>query len=259
MSRRILVALLFAAVPVFSQENYEIQVYASETVEPGSTMVELHSNFTAEGTRTSVQGVLPTQHAWHETVEVTRGLTEWFETGVYLFTSSRSQGWDFVGSHIRPRVRVPEEWKWPVGVSLSAEFGFERRSYSQDTWTLELRPIVDKKSGRLYWSLNPTLDLALAGLNASRGLEFSPNAKISFDLSSIVSFGVEYYGALGPVSGFDSPAVQQHQLFPAIDLNISPKWEINLGYGLGLTRSTDHRLIKLILGHRFGKSPKAAP
>ena len=30
-----------------AQDNYEIQVYGADTVEPGSTMVELHSNFTA--------------------------------------------------------------------------------------------------------------------------------------------------------------------------------------------------------------------
>ena len=45
--------LLFLAMPfVFAprrtcaQGNYEIQVYPYETVEPGHTMVELHSNFT---------------------------------------------------------------------------------------------------------------------------------------------------------------------------------------------------------------------
>ncbi len=29
-----------------AQDNYEIQVYGAETLEPGSTMIELHSNFT---------------------------------------------------------------------------------------------------------------------------------------------------------------------------------------------------------------------
>jgi hypothetical protein len=107
--------------------------------------------------------------------------------------------------------------------------------------------------------LNPTLDLALAGVNASRGLEFSPNMKVSFDFTSVIAFGVEYYGSFGPLSGFDPASEQQHQLFPAIDLNVSPRWEVNIGYGLGLTRSTDHRIIKLILGRRFGRSPKASP
>jgi hypothetical protein len=51
-----------------------------------------------------------------------RGFNEWFETGWYIFTSADSvYGWQFVGDHIRPRVRVPPSWKWPVGLSLSTE------------------------------------------------------------------------------------------------------------------------------------------
>ena len=50
----------------------------------------------------------------------------------------------WVGDHIRPRVRVPESWRWPVGVSLSTEVGYQRAVYSPDTWTWEIRPIVDK-------------------------------------------------------------------------------------------------------------------
>ena len=39
--------------------------------------------------------------------------------------------------------------------------------------------------------------------------------------------------------------------FPAIDLNIAPQREINFGLGVGLTRSTDHLIAKMILGYRF--------
>jgi hypothetical protein len=45
---------------------------------------------------------------------------------------------------------VPESWHWPVGVSLSNEFGYQRRDFFPDTWTWEIRPIVDKKIGRWY-------------------------------------------------------------------------------------------------------------
>jgi hypothetical protein len=36
-----------------AQDNYEIQVYGSDTVSPRRTMVELHSNFTADGSKTA--------------------------------------------------------------------------------------------------------------------------------------------------------------------------------------------------------------
>jgi hypothetical protein len=35
------------------------------------------------------------------------------------------------------------------------------------------------------------------------------------------------------------------------DLNVSPKWEINIGVGVGPTASTDHLIIKAILGRHF--------
>ena len=50
-----------------AQDNYEIQVYGSETIPPKTTMVELHSNYIFQGSKTTVDGVLPTQHELHET------------------------------------------------------------------------------------------------------------------------------------------------------------------------------------------------
>lgn len=243
---------LLAASPAAAQNNYEIQVYEYDTVEPGHTMFELHSNFTIEGSKEITDGVYPTNHAEHETLEITHGFTEWFETGLYIFTSMHSgQGWQWVGSHIRPRVRAPEKWHWPVGVSLSTELGYQRRQFAVDTWTWEIRPIIDQKLGKWYWSLNPTLDRAWHGQDVHQGVVFSPNFKFSYDFTPKIAGGLEYYGSVGPITGFDPVAQQQHQVFPAVDLNLAPQWEINFGLGVGLTRSTDHLIAKMILGYRF--------
>jgi hypothetical protein len=242
-----------------AQDNYEIQVYGADTVEPHSTMVEFHTNWTAEGEKNVVDGIRPTNHAVHETIEITQGWNDWFETGVYIFTSARSgDGWDWVGDHIRPRFRVPEKWHWPVGLSLSNEIGYQRHSFSPDTWTWEMRPIIDKKIGPWYLSFNPTFDKSLHGDNDSQGFEFSPNAKFSYDFSKTIAGGLEYYGALGPIGSFDPVAEQQQQFVPSIDLNVSPEWEINFGVGWGVTRSTDHLIIKAIIGRRFSWKKKAS-
>ena len=244
--------LLGWARPAAAQDNYEIQVYGSDIVEPGHTMVELHSNFTIDGSTTMEDGLYPTNHALHETVEITHGFSDWFETGFYIFTSARSgQGWQWVGDHIRPRVRVPEKWHWPVGVSLSNEIGYQRRPFSPDTWTWEIRPIIDQRIGRWYWSVNPAFDKSLHGQNEHMGFFFSPDAKFSYDFTPKVAGGIEYYSSLGPVGGFYPISQQQQQIFPSIDLNIAPQWEINFGLGWGLTSSTDHLIAKLILGYRF--------
>jgi hypothetical protein len=238
--------------PARAQANYEIQIYGSELVEPGHTMVELHSNFTIDGTKNMIDGLYPTNHAEHETVEITHGFNDWFETGFYIFTSiHEGQGWQWVGDHIRPRVRVPEKWNWPVGVSLSNEIGYQRRQFSLDTWTWEIRPIVDQRIGRWYWSINPVLDRAWHGPDVNQGLVFSPDFKFSYDFTPQIAGGLEYYGSVGPVNAFYGIGSQQHQVFPAIDLNLAPQWEVNFGLGWGLTGSTDHLIAKLILGYRF--------
>jgi len=98
MSRAFLVAcvlgLLLLGSAALAQDNYEIQVYASETVPPKTTMVELHSNFIFQGSKNIEEGVLPTEHELHETIEITQGFTPWFETGFYIFTTvPNGQGW----------------------------------------------------------------------------------------------------------------------------------------------------------------------
>jgi len=251
------VLLLAAAVVLMpsaarAQDNYEIQVYGYDQAEPGHTMLELHSNFTFDGSKSVQDGLLPTNHALHETIEITHGFTDWFETGFYIFTSSRNgQGVQWVGDHIRPRVRIPKKWHWPVGLSLSNEVGYQRRQFSTDTWTWELRPIVDKQHGRWYFAFNPAFDKSLHGLNVNQGWTFSPNVKIGYDFTKKITGGFEYYGATGPASDFFPVSQQQHQIFPTVDLNLSPKWEVNFGLGVGMTRATDHLIGKMILGYRF--------
>src|SRR5580658_9319474 len=56
---------------LYAQGSYEIQVYGSDLVDPGATMFELHSNFTFEGSKTVVDGMYPTEHQLHETLEIT--------------------------------------------------------------------------------------------------------------------------------------------------------------------------------------------
>ena len=192
--------------PAWAQGNFEIQVYGSELTTPGQTTVELHTNTAIKGTTRTEDGVVRTQGAVHETLEITYGFTEWFETAFYLFTSIQpDSGWQWVGDHIRPRARIPESWHWPVGVSLSTELGYQRREFSTDTWTWEIRPIVDQKIGRWYWAFNPAVETSLKGDNAGKGFAFTPAAKVSYDVTSRVAAGLEYYGDLGQIAHIDPP------------------------------------------------------
>src|SRR6202044_1447405 len=262
-------ALFCSALPACAQGNYEIQVYGADTIEPKSTMVELHSNYTLDGQKYVIDGVYPTNHQEHETLEITQGLTSWSEVGFYVFTSEQNgHGVQWVGDHIRPRVRIPPKWHWPVGVSLSTEFGYARAAFSNPTWSLQIMPIIDQTIGRWYWSVNSTMvwDIPVvpppAGFPpvqkktyyrdvAPRGVTFGPAATLTYAPSKYYNFGVEYYSYYGQIGNFVSLHDQQQQIFPVVNLFVSPKWEINIGAGWDATAGTDHFIVKCVIGRYF--------
>lgn len=249
-----LAAVVFSS-PLAAQENYEIQVYPSATVGRGRTMYELHSNYTLDGSRTrSLYGEFATNHALHETVEITHGFNEWTELGFYWFMARPSgSSFQWVGTHIRPRISVPESWGWPVGLSLSQEIGWAKEEFSADTWTYELRPIIDKEMGRWYVSLNPVLGKSLRGPNSSQPFEFTPNVDLGFDVTPKLNIAAEYYGASGSIKRLEPLADQEHLLFAAVNYDFGPQWEFNLAYGSALTGAGDKHVLKMILGRRVGK------
>ena len=239
--------------PVGAQDLFEIQVYPYETVEPGHTMLEFHTNFTPSGTTTAEPGVFPNDRQFHLTAEITHGFTPMFETGFYIETALYvpGQGAEFTGWHIRPRFRLPDSEAFPFRVSLSFEYAFNQASFDPNRQTLEIRPIFERQQGRLYLSINPNLSVATKGPDAGSSPVFEPNAKIGWDVTRHVSSGLEYYAETGPVKHFDPRSKQHHILLPAVDLNVSPDWEFNFGVGRGLTETSEHWILKAIVGYRF--------
>jgi len=249
----LLFSFLYWIHSVSAQENYEIQVYGSQTMTKGSTMFELHSNFTFSGEKNIVEGVNPTYHSLHETLEITQGITENFELGFYLFTNyTNPYGYKVIGTHIRPRVRVPEKWNWPVGVSLSTEFGYQRRQYSSDTWNIEIRPIIDKQWGNFYLAFNPTFGISIKPDSNIHTPAFEPNIKASYTFNKL-AVGVEYYGNVGFINNIPGFSQQSHAVFLVADLYVDPRWEINIGPGFGLTKNTDSFIFKLIVGRKINR------
>lgn len=243
---------LLVSVVSFGQENYEIQVYGSQTQQKNSTIFELHSNFTFMGEQSIVKGVLPAYHSLHETVEITHGIGDNFEIGAYLFTNyTPHYGYQVVGTHIRPRFMAPAKWKLPVGLSLSAEIGYQRPQYSEETWNIEVRPIVDKQWNKLYLSFNPTFGIALKGVENSHVPVFEPNIKATYACFPNIGLGIEYYGSVGPVNAFETLPNESHAVFTTFDLLNNKNWEFNAGAGFGLTSATDGFIFKVIVGRRI--------
>ena len=152
------VALLYPA-SARAQDNYEIQVYPSETMAPKTLLIELHSNFTVEGSTTTQFGMLPTQHQEHETIELTEGINDWSEIGFYIFTAEQKRPRRAVGgrSHT-PASADPSPLALARGSEpIDASSDMPEPAYSNPTWSWQIMPIVDQTIGRWYWSVNTTM------------------------------------------------------------------------------------------------------
>ncbi|HEY1869951.1 MAG TPA: hypothetical protein VGG71_02780 [Chitinophagaceae bacterium] len=251
--RNFYLLLPFLCIPflLVAQDNYEIQVYGSQTQQKNSAIFELHSNYTFSGEKEVVDGVIPSNQALHETLEITQGITDNFEIGAYMFTNyTPGYGYKVIGTHIRPRIMAPAKWKLPVGLSLSVEVGYQDSAYSDQTWSLEIRPIIDKQWSKLYISFNPTLGIALKSAYSNSTPTFEPNLKAAYSFFKNVALGIEYYGDVGPVNMSESLPQQDHALFIAADMLNNPHWELNAGAGFGLTPATDSFVFKIIVGRR---------
>jgi hypothetical protein len=246
--------LIWLAVPAAAaaQDLFEIQVYPYETVKPGETMFEFHTNFIPSGTADTGEGLFANNHQFHETMEITHGWTDMFETGFYIETAHvPGVGEKFTGWHIRPRFRLPESKTFPFRVSVSLEYAFNQPGFDPNSQTLEIRPIFDRQDGRLYLSINPDMSLATKGPDAGSAPGFEPQVKVGWDFTPQINAGLEYYSETGTVKHFDPLSDQHHILVPSIDLNVSPDWELNFGVGRGLTGTSEHWVVKGIVGRRF--------
>jgi hypothetical protein len=240
------------ASPSRAQDPFEIQVYEYPTVPRGRWNLETHFNYTVRGTRQFEGPVAPSQHQTHLTFELTRGITDLFELAGYLVLANRpGAGPEYVGWRVRPRIRAPDSWHLPVGLSLSTEVGFPRRVYEENSVTLEVRPIIERRFGRLQIDLNPVVGRALRGPGSGEGWDFEPGARVAVTASQVVDLSIEYYGALGPVDDFAPAAEQVHQFFGGGDLQLNPDVVLNVGLGLGATEAGNRTVLKLRLGWLF--------
>ncbi|MEN9701748.1 MAG: hypothetical protein RIR55_1074 [Bacteroidota bacterium] len=244
--------LFFAASIIntsFAQDANEIQVYGSATTPKYTTMIELHNNYTFKGPKFNQD-----YHPFLQTLEVTTGISENFEFGFYVFTYNNNGKTQYTGSNIRPRVKAPDEWNLPIGLSLSSEIGCSIDPENKEKeWGTEIRPIMDKTIGDHYLSFNPSF-----GVSFTKGTYlFEPNFKYAYSASKKANIGFEYYGNTGTVFSPYKLPEQEHQFYAVIDLFIHPLYEFNLGIGKGLTDASNGTTIKCYVGRRINwKHPK---
>jgi hypothetical protein len=252
-------AVLLASARAGAVDPFEIQVYDGTANAPGVPGLELHLNHWATGHRTATAPELPLFGQSHATLEPSFGVTPFWELGAYFETAMRADGAvDYAGSKLRSKFVTPPGWdpSWRLGLNL--ELGYVSEAYDAERWGMEVRPIVALTLDRDRWSFafNPIVDQSL-GAGASEGPSFEPALKAARSLGPI-ALGLEYYANLGPIASLVPLREQEHYVYEVMDLLSVEHFELNVGIGEGLTRSSAGVVAKLIVGYAFeGRSDEA--
>jgi hypothetical protein len=236
-----------------AQNLFEVQVFPDETLERGQTTIEFHNVLMPSGTVLPDRMLDPSSHL-HLSFEVTHGWTDDLETGFFVETSPSTDDRHaaLTGFHLRPKFRFHEWERFPFHVSVSLEYAFLKQpGDSSFRQALAITPILERHVRRFEMSFNPAVEVGLRGPEAGSSPVFEPSAKLASRLTRTMWLGVEYYAEAGSIRHFEPLAEQHHVVFPVLDFRSSAGWDVNVGIGRGLTGSSEHWVVKWIVGLRL--------
>ncbi len=250
----LLVLMLAALVPCGRADAidfYEIQIYPIDTVPTGHLQLELHSNTVSTATGSDAKQAL-NPYQIHETLEATYGVMRYVEIGQYFCTAKLSNGqYEYAGSRSKVHFTLPMTERWPIRFGANIELDYMRRAAEENPLSLEIRPIVDTHYGKFTLTGNFAFEKPFSGPGTHRGVQFAPSGALQYELSRWIQPTVEYYGDMGPLQVLPGVQRQQQFIVPALNLYLVPQLELNLGVGIGLTRTSNGLFLKSIVGWEF--------
>jgi hypothetical protein len=251
-------------------DPWEFEVYPYATESRG--MIELESdnavvaNGHSEGGDGTAAGTFRSQGMWYNGMELTYGLTDRIEAAAYLTVSQvAGHGLWWAGDKVRLRGRLFDEETLPINLGWYVELEWHKTPQFDDAdLELELKPIMEKDIGPFSFIANPVFEKVLDGAGQNQGFEFGYRNGAYYRWKRYLSPGVEFYGGIGLIDDNDPLSEQQHYIFPVAWGELPYGVEYSVGPGFGLTRGSDHVLVKFnielerFVGAIFGPSPEKA-
>ncbi len=243
--------LLCAPRAAAQVDPWEFEVYPYATEQRGVTELEMDNAVVAnghnQGANGTASGTFPSQGIWYNQYELTYGLTDRIEAAAYLNMAQVSgHGYWYAGSKYRLRGRLFDEGTLPVDLGWYLELEWHKTpQFDDDPLELEMRPIIEKDIGGFSIMLDPQFEKPIfTGPDKNKGFKFGYANGIYYRWMRYFSPGVEFYGAVGSIDDNDPISAQQHYIFPVIWGELPHGIEYNFGPGFGLTRGSDHVIMK---------------
>jgi hypothetical protein len=234
-------------------DPWEFEVYPYATESRGVVELETDNavvaNGHSQGGEGTAAGTFRSQGMWYNGNELTYGLTDRIEAAAYLNLAQPSgHGFWWAGDKFRLRGRLFDEETLPVDLGWYTELEWHKTPQFDDAdLELELKPIFEKDFGPISFIANPVFEKVLKGEGVHEGFEFGYRNGIYYRWRRYFSPGVEFYGGIGLIDDSDPLADQQHYIFPVLWGQLPHGIEYNIGPGFGLTRGSDHVLMKFNL------------
>ena len=245
--------LAISRVAYAQVDPWEFEVYPYATEGRGVAEIETDNAVIASGHSHGGEGTAAgnfrSQGMWYNQYELTYGLTDRIEAAAYLLTASPSgHGYWYAGSEFRLRGRMFDPGVLPVDLGWYAELELHKTpQFDNADIELELRPIIEKDFGRFSFIANPIFEKVLKGVGTGQGFEFGYSTGAYYRWTRYLSPGLEFYGGSGLIDDTDPLNEQQHYIVPVIWGELPHGIEYNIGPGFGLTRGSDHVLVKFNL------------
>jgi len=237
--------------PAAAQDLFELEVFRYESAPTGGYDIELHTNAMSKGA-IAPASANANHRPLHLSVEVTRGWTYRFETGLFVQTAPFGSDGStrFAGGHVRTKYRIGETPRLPVAIAVSAEYTFNRSAFDRELQTLEIRPILDYRRGRLWIVANPSVEMVTRG--SDEGLEptFDLSAGGGWQLLPRLAVTGDYFSRSATTRHLALGSDAHHLVFTGANIDVTGGWELTIGAG---HCSTSHEpwLMKSVIGYRF--------
>jgi hypothetical protein len=256
--RRAFVLLVLVPGVAHATDPFEIQVYDGTANAPGAFGLELHANSVFRGSREAPPtGELAQNRATHFTFEPSVGLTKWWELGAYLQTALLPDGtFYYAGVKLRSKFVTPPTFHKHLRLGANFEVSLLPTHFDRNEWAGELRPIVAWENEQFAFALNPIIDVAFAGPDYSDGPTFQPAAMALYKWEDRVSLGFEYYANYGPFTDLLPLSKEEQYVFEVVNVLAVKHFELNIGFGEGLTPASNPFVAKTILGYTWEKEDK---
>lgn len=228
----------------------EIQVYNGEINAPGEFSITWHNNYTPIGRKEPdiPNGIVP-QGALNGVPEYALGVADWLELGAYLplYSVTRTGRFLINGGKLRILFAEPHVADRQFFYAVNFEFSYNAHHWEAAHFSMEMRPIIGIRFGRIDFIVNPIIDNDFTGIGS---LDFAPAARLDYNFSDHWAVALEHYADYGQLRDLSGLNRQQQSLFAVVNYTGDPV-DVEAGIGHGFTAASDGLVLKLMLTKSF--------